>query len=110
MPYKDPEKRRAAVREAVRRRQTVNPKPRTKPLLALTELQYATARDVLALLNDQIAAVDGDNDAGTLEKARCIGYLASLLLRAIETGDLAERLAALEKLVQEREKRQCSPD
>lgn len=109
MPYKDPEKRRASVREAVRRRQAAEPKPRTKPLPALTELQYATARDVLGLLNGQISAVDGDAEAGTLEKARCIGYLASLLLRAIETGDLAERLAALEKLIEERNKRECTP-
>jgi len=109
MPYKDQEKRRASVREAVRRHQATASKPKPKPLPALQELQYATARDVLALLNDQISAVDGDTEAGTLEKARCIGYLASLLLRAIETGDIAERLAALEKLIEERERRQCTP-
>lgn len=105
MPYKDPEKRRASVREAVRRHAAAGPKPRSKPLPELRELQYATARDVLTLLNDQVVAVKDAERLGTLEKARCIGYLASLLLRAIETGDFAERLAALEKLIEERDKR-----
>lgn len=108
MPYKDHEKRRAVVREAARRTRTGDRKPTRKPLPELSELRYQTARDVLALLNEQVAAVEGDDKTGTLEKARCIGYLASLLLRAIETGDFAERLAALEKLIEERDKHQCA--
>ena len=110
MPYKDHEKRRAVVRESARRTRTGDRKPARKPLPELSELRYQTASDVLALLNEQVAAVEGDEKTGTVEKARCIGYLASLLLRAIETGDFTERLEALEKLVQERERRQCTPD
>jgi hypothetical protein len=35
-------------------------------------------------------------EAGTLEKARAVGYLAGLSLKAIEAGNLAARLEALE--------------
>jgi hypothetical protein len=46
---------------------------------------------VLALLEEQVGAVRADEAAGTLERARCIGYLAGLSLRAIESGQLAAR-------------------
>jgi hypothetical protein len=51
---------------------------------------------VVALLEEQVRAVREDPHAGALEKARTIGYLAGLSLKAIETGDLAARLEALE--------------
>ena len=58
-------------------------------------------------------AIDGDRlpranfyleetEAGTLEKARCIGYLAGIALKAIEAGDLAARLEALESVLKRR--------
>ncbi len=55
-----------------------------------------TAADVLALLEEQVSAVRDDHEAGTLEKARCVGYLAGISLRAIEAGELAARLEAVE--------------
>lgn len=102
MPYKDPEKRRASNREAQRRRRarakgdTRSARTR-KPLPELEALRYGTARAILGLLNRQIEAVEGEKEAGTIEKARAIGYLSSLMLRVIETGDLTDRIEALEK-------------
>ena len=68
-----------------------------------SEFRLRTARDVLALLDEQVAAVRNDAEAGTLEKARTIGYLAGISLRAIEAGDLAARLEALELTLKQRE-------
>ncbi len=61
-----------------------------------------TAADVVALLEEQVTAVRDDPEAGTLEKARCIGYLAGISLKAIEAGDLAARLEALEAVLKAR--------
>jgi len=99
MPYKNPEKQRAAVREAQRRRRAGERKARRETLPELAELRYQTARDVLELLSSQVQAVESDADLGTVERARCIGYLAGLLLRAVEQGDLEDRLAQLEETV-----------
>ena len=61
-----------------------------------------TAADVLALLEEQVTAVRDDPEAGTLEKARCIGYLAAISLKAIEAGDLVARLEAVESVLKAR--------
>jgi hypothetical protein len=55
-----------------------------------------TAQDVLALLHEQVEALRAANWVGTVEKARALGYLASLARQAIETADLAARLDQLE--------------
>jgi hypothetical protein len=62
-----------------------------------------SAQDVIDLLQEQVAAVRADRDAGTLEKARAIGFLASVALRAIEAGTLAARLEALEMALKTRQ-------
>jgi hypothetical protein len=51
---------------------------------------------VLALLEEQVGAVRADESLTTVERARTIGYLAGVSLRAIETCDLAARLEAVE--------------
>jgi hypothetical protein len=61
-----------------------------------------TPADVLQLLERQIAAVARDHRAGTVERARAIGYLAALSLKAIEADNLAARLEALEEALQRR--------
>jgi hypothetical protein len=63
-----------------------------------------TARDVLALLEEQIDAVRGEPDAGTLEKARTIGFLAGVALRAVEVADLSARVEAVERVLKGRRK------
>jgi hypothetical protein len=61
-----------------------------------------TAQDVIDLLQEQVEAVRGEQEAGTLEKARTIGYLAGIALKAIENGNLAARLEALETILKQR--------
>ena len=57
---------------------------------------------MLKLLEEQVAAVRGEEHAGTLEKARCVGYLAGVALKAIEAGDLAARVEAVEAVLKGR--------
>jgi hypothetical protein len=61
-----------------------------------------TAADVVALLQEQVEAVRGEPEAGTLEKARTIGYLAGIALKAIEAGNLAARIEMLEAVLKQR--------
>ena len=42
------------------------------------------------------------SNARALEKARCVGYLAGVALKAIEAGDLAARLEAVEATLKAR--------
>jgi hypothetical protein len=57
---------------------------------------------VLALLEEQVQAVRDAAEASTLEKARTIGYLVGITLKAIEAGDVAARLEALEGILKGR--------
>jgi hypothetical protein len=61
-----------------------------------------TAADVLDLLEEQIEAVRGEAEAGTLERARTIGYLAGIALKAIDAGNLAARVEMLESVLKQR--------
>ena len=95
MAYKDAEKQRDYQREYKRLKragecQTPSQTPVPLPF------RLKTAADVLALLEEQVSAVRDAPEAGTLEKARVVGYLAGIALRAIEAGDLAARLEAVE--------------
>jgi hypothetical protein len=57
---------------------------------------------VLALLEEQVEAVRSETEANTLEKARVIGYLAGISLKAIEAGNLAGRIEMLEMVLKAR--------
>jgi hypothetical protein len=98
MPYADADRSREYQREYRRTRRAGDgcTTPGTTPLPA--DFRLKTAADVLALLEGQVAAVLGApaGEAGTLEKARAVGYLAGLSLKAIEAGNLTARLEALE--------------
>ena len=74
--------------------------PSTTQLPADFRLQ--TAADVLALVEEQVAAVRSDAEAKTLEKARTIGYLAGIALKAVEAGNVAARLEAVEVALKRR--------
>jgi hypothetical protein len=63
-----------------------------------------TAQDVINLLQEQIEAVRADVEASPLEKARIIGHLAGLTLKAIDAGNVAARLEALEAVLKQRTK------
>src|SRR4051812_36193941 len=108
MPYADPEVRRQYQREYQRARRTEDAShaasdPRLTPASeALAAVRLRRADDVLAVLEEQTNSVRGDTRIGVLEKARTIGYLATVLLRAIETADIESRLTALEGAHDER--------
>ena len=91
MPYRDPEARRACVRESVRRHRAGEGKPRGKPLPELAELRVETVKDVLAVLVGELGDVRRLMDRGTPERARVAGYLCGLLIRCFETADIEER-------------------
>jgi len=102
MPFTDPDKAREYQREYRRTRRSGDDctTPCTTPVPVSFRLQ--TAQDVINLLQEQVAAVRAEKKASTLERARCIGYLAAVSLKAIETGNLAARLEALEAVLKNR--------
>jgi hypothetical protein len=61
-----------------------------------------TAQDVIDLLEEQIEAVRTDVEASALKRAQMIGKLASIALKAIEVGNLAARLEAMEAVLKQR--------
>jgi hypothetical protein len=100
MPYRD-ERQRAYNREWMRTRRTAESgTPGGTPLPA--EFRLRTAQDVIDLLSDQIEAVRDEEAVGTLERARTIGFLAGIALKAIEAGNMAARLEALESVLKAR--------
>ena len=72
-------------------------------LLASFRLQ--TAADLVDLLEEQIEAVRRDPVARPIEKARCVGSLVSVAMRALEQRDLTSRIEALEAILNQRERR-----
>jgi hypothetical protein len=102
MPFSDPDRARDYQREYRRTRRAGDDctTPCTTPVPLPFRLQ--TAQDVIDLLQEQVAAVRADHEARTLEKARTIGYLASVTLKAIEAGNLAARVEMLEAVLKQR--------
>ncbi|MBG9841232.1 hypothetical protein ABE30_27515 [Bacillus tropicus] len=60
-------------------------------------------RDVLRELNRHINAVRNDEGMSVDQKARTIGYLSEKVIKAMQVGDIAERLERIEQIVNERE-------
>ncbi|MFL5340569.1 MAG: hypothetical protein ACJ8F7_10505 [Gemmataceae bacterium] len=102
MPFANPDRSRGYQREYRRLRRSGDgcTTPCTTPVPV--EFRLKTAADVLALLEEQVNAVRADVDAGTLEKARTVGFLGSIALRAIEAGNLAARIEMLEAVLKQR--------
>ena len=69
---------------------------------ALPPIRLKTAADVPAVLEMQIDAVRQDARDGSLEKARLIGRLAAVALKAVEAGNLAARVEMLEAVLRQR--------
>lgn len=99
MPHKDPEKNRQYHREYQRQRRSGLTACQTLNLGGPARIQ--TAQDVLDLLEHTINDVR-EADADALVKARCIGYLAGVTLKAIETADLEARVEAVEETLKTR--------
>lgn len=102
MPFSNPERARSYQREYRRARRTGDSctTPCTTPIPITFRLQ--TAQDVIDLLEEQVEALRTDADAGALEKARAVGFLAGVALRAIEAGNVAARLEAIEATLRHR--------
>jgi hypothetical protein len=66
------------------------------------EFRLKKAADVLALLEEQVNVVRSDPDAKAAEKARAVGFFAGVALRAIEAGNMATRVEALEAVLKQR--------
>jgi hypothetical protein len=81
--------RRVQVLEV--RRATVPAVPEPVPL--------ETPADVVAVIAEQVNAVRSDPFADPTEKARTLGMLSSVALRAMEAKDLAARLEAVERVL-----------
>lgn len=103
MPYSDPAKARAYQRDY--RRTPRSGDARTTPVHPAVdpEFRLRTAADVVTLLEEQVSQVRDDSEAGTLEKARAIGYLLTVSLKAIEAGNLAARIEELEAILKRRQ-------
>ena len=101
MPYKDPTRQQEYRREYGRMRRAGLAQTPSQTLIPLP-FRLKTAADVLALLEEQVGAVRGDDSLTTIEWARTIGYLAGISLKAIEAGDLAARLEAVESVLKAR--------
>ncbi len=99
MPFADPDKAREYNREYQRKkRQEQKDTPAEKPATNLPEIsadEIRTAKGLLDLLSGTIAAVH-ESDTEILTKARVIGYLVGVGLKAVETASLEERLQRLE--------------
>jgi hypothetical protein len=106
MPFADPDRSRNYQRDYRRIRRseggctTLRTTPCTTPIPV--EFRLKTAADVLALLEEQVNAVRADPDAGPAEKARTVGFLAGVALRAIDAGNLAARVEMLEAVLKQR--------
>ena len=109
MPYADADRARDYQREYRRMRRCGDgcTTPSTTHIPA--EFRLRRAADVLLLLEEQVDAVRRDLKAGALEKARCIGYLAGISLKAIEAGDLSARLEAVEAVLKRRKESNGKP-
>ena len=101
MPFSDPERRREYQRDRARLRRAGRADNPAKVALP-DPIRVQTARDVLELLAEQINLLRADLSLGTVERARTLGALAGVALRAVETADLEARLAALEAVLKVR--------
>lgn len=81
--------------EAVRKG-GLSSKPR-KDAEIIEPLDVKNIQDVIRLLEDTINRIR--TNPMTHQKANCIGYLANVMVRALETSDLEERMEAIEEAI-----------
>ena len=101
MPYKNPNQQRAYKREWARMNRAGDGGTPSGTELPLP-FRLETAQDVLRLIGEQVTSVRADTEAKTLEKARTIGYLAGIALRAVEVADLSARIESMERALKSR--------
>jgi len=94
MPYKDPERQAEYQREWQREKRAAQVKP--SPGRTLNPEEIKTAQGLLNTLTETLAEIVG-TEADPFIKARCIGYLISIGLKAVEIVELEARISALEE-------------
>ncbi len=104
MPYLNPDRARNYQRDYRRLRRSGDLCTTPSTSLIPTDFRLQTAQDVIDLLQEQVILIRDEADGGVIEKARAIGFLAGVALRAIEAGNLAARLEALESALKQRGK------
>ena len=94
MPYKDKEQQATYQREWQRQRRAGESKPAAGRTLNPEDFKTAQGiRDLLSSVLAEVMAWQGD----TLIRARCIGYIAAIAIKAVETADLEQRLNEIER-------------
>ena len=101
MPFADPETQRTYQRDYKRLQRAGGSQTPGQTRLPV-EFRLTKATDVLALLDEQVAAVRQDASLGSVERAKAVGSLAGIALRAIDAGDVAARVEALESILKSR--------
>jgi hypothetical protein len=97
----------------VRRVQTLEQRMVAMRTVMATPAVLNHPADVLALIEEQVNAVRADPTAEPTERARTLGMLAGLALRAMDSRDITARLEAVERVLKlrkdaEREKENWS--
>jgi hypothetical protein len=82
----------------VKRVETLEAKPLMR-IVPVEPVPLDQPADVLALLAEQVNEVRSDVLADPTERARTLGFLASLALRAMEARDITARLEAVERVL-----------
>jgi hypothetical protein len=87
------------VRRVIRLEQCSAEVQRVRAVAVPRPMQLDRPGDVLALLAEQANEVRADQAADPVEKARTLGFIASIALRAMEARDLTARLEAIERVL-----------
>ncbi len=95
-PHKDEADRREYQRQ-YRVRAAAGQSKKARSLDIPDDVRIQTAADVLDLLTWAVELVRDADGIDPIVRARCLGYLSNVALRAVEVADLEQRLAALEE-------------
>jgi hypothetical protein len=99
VPYKDPDDRRRYDRD---RRRRIRAAGSASRLDLAPAIRLHVAEDVEALLAEAVILIRRDTKAKGVEKARALGYVASIGLRFLEARELQDRVEALELVLERR--------
>ena len=83
----------------VRRVQSLEQRMVAMKTVMATPTTLDSPADVLALLEEQVNQVRADPLTDPTERARTLGMLAGLALRAMDSRDVAARLEAVERVL-----------
>jgi hypothetical protein len=83
----------------VRRVQTLEQRMVAMRTVMVAPTALDSPADVLALIEEQVNAVRADPTAEPTERARTLGMLTGLALRAMDSRDIAARLEAVERVL-----------